>query len=151
VLGAGARVFSGGGERSIPLEEFFTGVKKSALKRGEWVLGVKIPSHPASVRTAFMKKRRIRGHDLALVNAAGLLDPDNGKLRMAVGACAPTPLLFNLDAQLAKASSPDELAGAAWAAVSAGLRPISDCRCCSDYRTDMTRLFVHRIIHEIYG
>jgi CO/xanthine dehydrogenase FAD-binding subunit len=151
VLGAGVRVFSGGGERVIPLEDFFRGVKQSALERGEWVLGVEIPAHPASVRTAFMKKRRIRGHDLALVNAAGLLDPESRKLRLAVGACAPTPLLFNLDGVLAKASSADELAAAAWNEVSAGLRPISDCRCCSDYRTDMTRLFVHQIIHEIYG
>jgi CO/xanthine dehydrogenase FAD-binding subunit len=149
VLGASVRVLGKTGETSIPLESFFLGVKKNAMTRGQWALGVEIPSPGASLRTCFMKRRRIRGHDLALVNVAGAFDPERRTLRIAVGACAPTPLLFDLDEAAREAKNPAQVFRAAWDRVAAKICPISDNRCCADYRTEMTRLFVERIISTI--
>ena len=139
-----------GMERDLPLEKFFTGVKQSALKPGQWAVGVKIPFHPRTIRTAFMKKMRIRGHDLAIVNAAGCCNPDDKKLRIAVGACAPTPLLFNFDELYADASSVEPLVKEAAHRVLAHIRPISDNRGSAEYRTDMAGRFVQKIITAIY-
>ena len=41
--------------------------------------------------------RRLRGHDLALVNAALCCDPDRKRLRVAVGSCSPAPIVVDLD------------------------------------------------------
>jgi CO/xanthine dehydrogenase FAD-binding subunit len=150
VLGASVRIAGRDGrEFTMPLRSFFTGVKRSALKAGQWVVGIQIPPHPPSLRTAFMKKQRIRGHDLAGVSVAGCLDPKGKKLRVAVGACAVTPLLFDLDRLYREKRSLDSLAGEAEKAVLAGIKPISDVRCSRGYRVEMVKLFLRKVIKTI--
>ena len=46
----------------------------------------------AGTVSAFAKRQRIRGHDLAMVNAAAARSREG--LSLAVGAVAPTPLLI---------------------------------------------------------
>lgn len=149
-LGASLKVMEeNGGERSVPLRDFFAGVKKNALERGQWVMGIDVPPQPSDLRSAFMKRQRIRGHDLALANAAGCLSRDAGTLRIAVGACAATPLLFDLDELYEEKRSTGSLTEAVVELVCKGISPIDDVRCCGDYRTEMVRLMVGRIMERI--
>ena len=146
-LGASVRVRRADGSQArLPLDGFFAGVKKTALAPGEWVVGVELPSSPAPVRGRFRKRQRVRGHDLAVVNVAACAGSGVGTLRVAVGACAPTPLVFGLDDLLpARGAWLD----AAWARVAAALRPISDNRGSAEYRMDMARLFVTTMLAEL--
>lgn len=57
------------GERFLPLKEFFTGIRKTALKNDELLTEILVPSPPAHSGTAFLKVGRT-AEDLAIVNVA---------------------------------------------------------------------------------
>lgn len=139
-----------GKERVVPLGAFFTGPKKSVLGRGEWVTGISLPALPAGMKTAFLKRQRVRGHDLAVVNVAAACAPKAGTLRVAVGACAPTPLLFDLGDLVGKrrggAPKTAALAAEAWKRIGKAIAPISDNRGGAAYRREMVKLLVERAI-----
>lgn len=149
VLGASLRVTGPAGERLVPLRELWKGVKWVDLREGEWATGIEVPPQPEGLRTTFAKKTRIRGHDLAGVNVGAAYDPAGRSLRVAVGACAPTPLLFDLTALLSGARSLEALVPEAVARVSAGLSAICDTRASHGYRHAMVELFVERALREL--
>lgn len=71
-LGAKVNILGAGGERSMPLEEFYTGAgdKPTVLKPGEVVSGVEVPN-PASATGTFFRKLTLReAVDFAIVSAA---------------------------------------------------------------------------------
>lgn len=111
VLKACLRMVSGGGERTVPLRDFFSGVKQTCCGPEELVTHITLPPLNGTV-SAFRKRQRIGGHDLALVNAAAAFSGDGGSsspgkgksagggksptgLRIAVGAVATTPLVID--------------------------------------------------------
>ncbi len=130
------------GQREIPLKDFFTGVKKHVLKPDELVVKMIIPREKG--RGAYLKKRRIRGHDLAQVGVAAFLAED-GALRIAAGAVGPTPVLVEgfgaMDAARLKAEK-----AAILKKVEAAVSPIGDVRSTKEYREAMLRLFTGRLI-----
>jgi CO/xanthine dehydrogenase FAD-binding subunit len=149
ILGARMIIAGPGGERTLPISAFMTGVKQNALSPGEFVTGIRIPP-PPKARMLFLKKQRVRGHDLALINAAGLAEPGSGSLRICVGACATRPVLLEgTDELYRKEKNPDRLAeGIAELAVSA-VAPIDDVRASAEYRSDLVRVFVKRIVKQV--
>jgi carbon-monoxide dehydrogenase medium subunit len=142
VLNASLVVASPRGQRTIALKDFFTGVKRHVLKPDEIVLRTVFPR--ISGRSAYLKKKRIHGHDLAQVGVAGFYG-DDGQLRLSLGAVATTPLLLDGFGKLNPAelvTRRDEIVQTAVAAA----RPISDVRASEHYRIQMLRLFTERII-----
>jgi len=149
VLAAEVLIAGPAGERTLPIGSFLTGVKKTALAKGELVLGVRFP-HPGPARTAFMKKQRIKGHDLASVNVAGLADKAAGTLRICVGACAPTPVLLEgTDELYRKARGIEALADQVAALALGSTAPIDDVRSSAEYRRDIVQVLVKRIVRVI--
>ncbi len=137
------------GERHVPINEFITGVKKTSLKKGEVVLRVEIPN-PKVGKTAFLKKQRYRGHDLATVNVAGIANPDTGTLRVCIGACAVTPVLLKGTDELYKSiKDVDELADKVSELALQSISPIDDVRSSAEYRRDMTAVYVKRLVRTI--
>lgn len=146
VLGASVVLRSSQGERALPLLDFITGVRRTIRRRDEFVAFLTIPPQGSETQTLFMKHQRVRGHDLALANAAVLHDRKAGQLRLVVGSCSPVPTYVNLD----------DLAGsldgnAAAERAMAEILPISDVRASAAYRTDMTGVLVRRLIAELQG
>ncbi|MDR1014529.1 MAG: FAD binding domain-containing protein [Coriobacteriales bacterium] len=130
------------GGREIALKDFFVGVKKHALDANELVTKVRFPVSKG--RGIYLKKRRIRGHDLAQVGVAGFYGID-GSLRLSLGAVAITPLLLDGFGTL----GPDELArrrDEIVAEAASAAKPISDVRASKEYRIAMVKLFTERII-----
>ncbi len=147
----GARIVIAGptGERTLPISSFMTGVKKNALSPGEFVTRVEIPPLPGG-KIAFMKKQRVRGHDLALINAAGLADPGAGSLRICVGACAVRPVLLEgTEALYRKEKNPVRLAESIAELAVSSVSPIDDVRASAEYRSDLVRVFVKRIVEQV--
>lgn len=130
------------GEREIPLKDFFVHVKQHVLGPKEIVTKVNFPATKG--RGIYLKKRRIRGHDLAQVGVSGFYDTD-GSFRLALGAVAITPLLLDdfgkLTSEELLASKDDIVAAAVDAA-----KPISDVRASKEYRLHMVELFTERIV-----
>ena len=127
------------GERIIPLREFFTGVKKHVLAADEMVVKTVFPV--AEGHSAFRKKKRIRGHDLAQASVAASLS--GGVLKIAFGAAAPTPVLAELDPALPR----DEIIEKAMGIVS----PISDVRSSKEYRLAMLRYLAAEVLEEVFA
>ncbi len=95
VLGAVARIAAAAGERTLPIEEFFVGPHRNALRPGEVLTAVDVPRSGEGSGAAFVKFGRRSAQVLAVVNAAAWVRLQQGgveEARIALGAGAPTPL-----------------------------------------------------------
>jgi CO/xanthine dehydrogenase FAD-binding subunit len=150
VLGAEVHVVSASGERRVPLAEFFTSVKQTCLAPEEVITWLSIPPLGDTV-SAFVKRQRIRGHDLATVNVAAAAGGGR-PLRLGLGAVATRPLLVETPGapgsglRAPGAAAGKELRGAATAAALAAIAPIDDVRAGAEYRRHMISLMVGKAI-----
>ncbi len=147
-LGASLSVAGTDGRRTVPISELFTGVKRTSLAPEEIVTDVRIPAPGSGTRTAFLKQQRIRGHDLAVVNVAGSYVPDAETLRIAVGSCAPTPILLE---PIDTSGSVDVVAGRAIELAEAAVSPISDVRASAVYRHAVLPVLMKRLVDRLLG
>jgi CO/xanthine dehydrogenase FAD-binding subunit len=136
VLEGAVEAVSKEGRRIIPLKEFFLGVKKNALKEDE--LAVRVVFPPACGKGHYLKKQRIKGHDLSQVGVAGYLKND-GKYLFALGAVGPTPVLID---GLCSEDSADTIVKKVLGSIS----PISDQRASKEYRVAMAEYLTRKVI-----
>lgn len=147
VLEAQLLVASLQGERRIPISALCQGAKQNSLQPGELVVRIEVPWPGTAAKTAFLKKMRIAGHDLALVNIAGLLDPVQGHCRICIGGCACTPVLLpGTDALYRECQDPEALAARLLALADATIAPIDDVRASARYRREIVAVFVRRLL-----
>ncbi|MBE0636291.1 FAD binding domain-containing protein [Candidatus Bipolaricaulota bacterium] len=146
VLGAVVDVIGVEGARTIPLSDFFAGVKRTTLKSDEIVTGIRLPDR-SDVRTGFKKQQRIRGHDLAVVNVAIAYSQSEKTVRLAIGSCAPTPVL--LDPIAVDSNKKDAFVGHVIDIVRSSISPISDVRASADYRNAVLPILIERILNDL--
>ncbi|MBZ2175179.1 xanthine dehydrogenase family protein subunit M [Schnuerera sp. xch1] len=91
VYDAKVHIASTEGNRIVEINEFFAGVKKTVLKENEIVTGVFIPDVELGDNSVYLRKSRIKGHDLCNVGLALRLTPEK-RLLMAIAAVSTTPL-----------------------------------------------------------
>jgi len=144
VLGAEVVLQSKSSQRSVPLQQFFIGVRATVRTHKEFIAAIRIPAQSPRTRTFFRKHQRVRGHDLALTNAALLHDPEQKHIRIAIGACSPTPVVVSLDDLFDKINIEEAVRRCTTA-----IRPISDVRASAAYRTDMTAMLVRRLFNDL--
>ena len=145
-LGASVSVAGPDGLRTVPVSELFTGVKRTCLAPEEIVTDVRIPARPDGMRCAFLKQQRIRGHDLAVVNVAGAYEPGANRLRIAIGSCAPTPILLE---PIDGTGSADAIGDHVIALAEAATSPISDVRASAEYRRAVLPVLLRRLIDRL--
>jgi len=144
VLDAEVELRAGSAVRRLTLPAFIRGVRATVRTKNEYVAAIHIPAHAKGTRSFFRKHQRVRGHDLALANAALLHDPENKRLRVAIGSCSPAPVVVHLD-DLFDSLDAEEAARRCMAAI----LPISDVRASAEYRTDMTGVLVRRLFDDL--
>lgn len=150
VLGAAMVVASKEGEQRIPIQQFFQGPKKNCLQPGQLVLRVEIPPRSTG-RGVFMKKSRVRGHDLATINVAGWTNPQAGILRICIGACGPTPVLLTSSDELyQRAVCRDELLDGLATLAQDQIAPIDDLRASAAYRRSLVTVFLGRMVRILF-
>jgi carbon-monoxide dehydrogenase medium subunit len=154
--GAKARIVGPGGERVVPLEDFFEGPGETALQTGELLVGFHVPAPPAHTGGSY-KKYAIRGDvDLAIVGVAArlTLDKDDrvqGAL-IVLGAVAPTPLRARRAEEALLGRIPEEkVIEEATQVAAEEARPISDQRATAQYRTEMIRVWTRYAVQEAFG
>jgi carbon-monoxide dehydrogenase medium subunit len=96
MYGASLLVVGLSGERRIGLDDFFVQSGVTNLLPGELVTAVEIPIPEVAMGSAFARRTRRRGHDLASVTMAVSVDVA-GRVRMAYGSVGPRPWLFSSD------------------------------------------------------
>ncbi len=128
------------GTRSMPLQEFITGVKKTQIAADEIVTRVLVPTDQIDAQGGYKKLKRIKGHDLGVVSVA--LVKANGAARIAISSAAPTPVLlpdFPLDTPVADIQ----------AKAQESISPIDDVRCTKEYRAFMVDVYIRRLMEEV--
>jgi aerobic carbon-monoxide dehydrogenase medium subunit len=140
-----------GGERSIPVTDFYPGYHQTALLPGELVAGVKVPANPERFGTAFMNLVRTHA-DVAKVTVTaglGLLDGVCREARIAVGAVAPTMFrAHSAEAVLAGRELSHDLIARAAQTAAQEATPITDLRSTAEYRREMVRVLVGRVLEK---
>jgi xanthine dehydrogenase small subunit len=138
--------------RTLPLAEFFTGYRRTALNPGEMLTAIEIPKPlPRSVR--FFKIAKRRADDISTVALAAALDIDGGRVRRArwaFGGVAATPLRV--------VEAEDAVSGRPWNAdavarvqriLDRALQPVSDHRGSKEYRREVSKCLVEKYYWEL--
>jgi CO/xanthine dehydrogenase FAD-binding subunit len=154
-LGARLKLISRKGERTINIEDFFTGPNRTALTDEEILLEIKIPDMPPKSKGVYLKLSPRRAMDLAIVGVAVVVVPEDGickDIRIALGAVAPTPLrTMKAETVLKGQKFNDNLIEKAAKAAAAEASPIDDHRASAEYRRDMVEVLVKRAIKQAIG
>ncbi len=144
------------GERNIPMDEFFTGVKATSLEEDELLTEIRIPTPPSQTEVSFLRITRTTV-DIALVNVAVRLTIDDAGLideaRIALGAVAPTPfrstsaeaLLVGKDISAIN----NELISEVGRQAAEDTRPITDVRASAAYRREVSKVLVKRGLEQV--
>ena len=120
------------GQRTIPLDGFFTGYMETALQPGELIVRVDLPA-PAG-RSTYLKFTPRSQDDYATVGVACRVD--GAQAVVALAGVAMTPIRLSVGAD------PQSAAEAAAAAAD----PLDDLRGSADYKRAMTAVCVRRAL-----
>jgi carbon-monoxide dehydrogenase medium subunit len=140
------------GERSVLLDEFFTGPRTTVLQTDEILAAITIPKPAPYSGGCYLKLMRRQAMDLALVGVAACLTLDRTtkvckEARIALSAVAPTPIRVpGIEALLVNKKIDDALIEEAGRIAGAQCRPITDIRASLDYRCSMVEVFTKRAI-----
>jgi CO/xanthine dehydrogenase FAD-binding subunit len=88
--GAEVELVSAAGNRRLPVEEFFTGPKQSALRPDELIAAVHLPA--ATGPQQFAKIGTRNAMVIAVCSFGLALDPPGGRVGTGIGSAGPTPL-----------------------------------------------------------
>jgi CO/xanthine dehydrogenase FAD-binding subunit len=133
------------GIRKMPLKEFFIGVKKTVLKENEMVTRVIFPCIKGKGK--YLRKSRIKGHDLAQVAVAAFLKSDGG-LNITVGAAGPTPIIIEPLKEVNYINVLDHEKNII-DKVQNVIKPISDQRASKEYRIALASYLTRQILKEL--
>jgi carbon-monoxide dehydrogenase medium subunit len=150
VLNAMVFVQSSRGLRKVAISEFFLGVRKTALQKGEIVSGVLLPFPEKGSAGSYVKLSRRKGSDLSLVSVAAYTSGNGGggQWRLALGAVAPTIIAVPSAEQILAESSDDEHIEQAAKAAAETSKPISDVRASQVYRRLMVANLTKRAVRQ---
>jgi xanthine dehydrogenase iron-sulfur cluster and FAD-binding subunit A len=141
------------GEHTLSFDDFYYGVRKTALASDEMVTHIMFPALQPGQRGIFVKLGLRRSHAIAVVNAAAVLTFDGDRVsraRITLGSVAPT-IIRAPEAETALAGetlAQETIARAANLAAQAAA-PIDDIRGGAKYRREMVRVLVGRALNSL--
>ena len=152
-LGARVLLASTKGTRRIPLEEFYTGVRKTVLQPDEMLVDIAFPALKTDQRGTFLKLGLRRAQAISLVNTAIVLELENWIIRSAsitLGAVAPTIIHApEAEAYLVGKELIEDVIIRAAELASEAARPIDDIRGSAAYRQAMVGVLVRRGLRSL--
>ena len=153
-LDAAVEIAGVSGIRTLPLADFITGVRRTALELGEIVTAVLVPAQPDGARSGFRKlgARRYLVISIAMVAAVVIRDGEGrvAEARVAVGSCSPVAQrLPALESVLAGAPfAADALASRVGLDRLSPLSPIDDVRGTARYRGEAVADLIRRTLAD---
>ncbi len=148
VADAQVNIIGADDERTVPINELFTGPGQTVLKPGEIITQFHLPS-PAS-GSHYIKHKIREVMDLAFIGVASAVNLQNGVIkdaRIGLAAVAPTPIRATEAENLLKGKIPTpELLQQAGEAAAAATSPISDLRCSAEHRKEMVDVLTRRTL-----
>ena len=150
-LDAEVEVAGPAGTRVLPLDQFITGVRRTALQPGEIVTAVLVPDWPTG-RSAFLKLGARRYLVISIAMAAVVLEcADDGTITYvaaSVGSCSAVARRLTAVEQALTGTRVEPDAIKAWRdnADLSPLTPIDDVRASADYRLAAARELIARAV-----
>lgn len=141
------------GSRSLPLPEFFQGVRKTARRESELLTSVTFSIPDDDERSFYYKLGKRKADAISIVSVAMTVKLAGGRVeraRIALGAVAPVAMrTFTAEEILQGESLNYKTIAAAAAAAAIETQPIDDFRAGGDYRRQMVEVLVTRGLNEI--
>lgn len=141
------------GTRREKVRDFYLSIRKTSLKRGEFVIGAFIPK--PSEGTGGVFKNLVRTHaDIAKFTLSVVVNVENDvckEARIALGSLAPTPVRAErAEAVLCKSRISEELIKKASVLALESIKPSTGLRSTKEYRTAVTPVLVERALTEAF-
>lgn len=152
-MGASVTLASLQGERVVLLADFYTGLRQTVMRPDEMLTAIEFSALGENTRAMFYKLGLRRAQAISVVNAAAVLTLKDDIIEGAtitLGSVAPT-IIGVPDAENALVGqklTPEIIAEAARLAA-ATPKPIDDVRGTAEYRTEMVRVLVARVLRTL--
>ncbi|MEJ5225989.1 MAG: FAD binding domain-containing protein [Anaerolineales bacterium] len=141
------------GERTLPLAQFYTGVRQTIMQPDEMLVDISFMGMLDNQRGTFVKHALRRAQAISVINVAILLTLNGDTVEQAaitLGAVAPTIIHAHAaETYLAGKTLSDEVIDEAAALAAAEARPIDDIRSSAAYRREMVRVVTRRGLRSI--
>ena len=149
-FGATAILRSASGERSVELDELWTGPGSTSARPDELLVALDVPAPSAGTGSCYVRLEYRRQMEIAVVGATAVVTVSGDRIvdaRVAITALTPTiRRVPEAESALAGTDGGDEAVAAAAAAAAAASTPISDVRGSAEYRRAMAAVIANRAI-----
>ena len=152
-LDAKVKLIGATGERTLPLDQFYTGFMTTALQPGEIVAEIQVDVPQG--KTAYLKYGRKHANTPAIVTVAAHVTLDGQTVkdaRLALNGVGPHPIRARqAEAALIGAKLDEKTIATAAAAAAAESQPFTDPVASEWYRRKMVDVYVRRTLAQIAG
>jgi len=132
------------GERVVPAEDFFVGVYETAVREGELLTTISVPTRAPRQGDA-MSGLTLGAHGTYVVSAAASVGPDG--VRIAIGCVSSVPVRATaMESALGGGDWPEATVRAAAAGLGASLDPPGDVHASADYRRALAEISAVRAV-----
>ncbi len=151
-LGARVKIAGKNGRRTVQVENFMLGPGQTALRDGELVTGIHVPTPAPRTGSAYMRHTPRGAMDIAVVGVGVsiTLAARTGACqaaRIVLGAVAPTPMRAKAAERVLRGKQLSEELIEKAAEVAAGeAKPISDVRASADFRRELVGVLTRRMV-----
>jgi carbon-monoxide dehydrogenase medium subunit len=148
-MGGSVKLGSASGERTIPLDGFYTDLFETAMNKDEMILEVQVPPRPARSATKYQKFNLLESDQgIVAVAATVTLKADGScqSARIVLGnAAATTMRAKEAEKVLIGSKLSDAVFEKAGAAAAAECEPVADIHASEDYRRHLVRILTKRM------
>jgi CO/xanthine dehydrogenase FAD-binding subunit len=141
---------SSSGERSIGLDELWTGPGATSARPEELLVAIDVPALAAGTGSCYVRLEYRRQMEIAVVGATAVVTIERDRVadaRVAITALTPTiRRVPEAEAALVGSDGGDDAVAASAAAAAAASTPISDVRGSAEYRRAMAVVIASRAI-----
>ena len=149
-FGATATLRSASGERSIELDELWTGPGSTSARPDELLVALDVPSPAAGTGSCYVRLEYRRQMEIAVVGATAVVTVEGDRVvgaRVAITALTPTiRRVPEAESALIGTDGAEDAVEAAAVAAATASTPISDVRGSAEYRRAMAAVIANRAI-----
>jgi carbon-monoxide dehydrogenase medium subunit len=158
VLGAEATINKSGADgstltRTVPVEQIFSGVKKTVLEPVELLSEISVPVPPEHSGQSFRRLARVR-LDIAKINCAVYIEREGTSiktLRICFGSVAKTPVRIpTVESMLTGKEFTRDAVDRASESVKHDISPITDVRSTAEYRMQVAPVLLREALGEAW-
>jgi xanthine dehydrogenase iron-sulfur cluster and FAD-binding subunit A len=143
------------GKRTLPIKEFFLGVRKTAIRPNEILVAIQFQGLDSSYQKGFFYKLGLRNAQaISLVHITTLIEESDGfvsAVKILLGSVAPTIIHANeAEKYLVGKKLSIETIGVAAKLTKNAAKPIDDLRSSASYREKMVEVMTRRMLTSIF-